>query len=378
MKFLLIYSKVFDLESKNILSQIGGVQRYLYELGKIIKKNFNTEVCIVQLGVEEKIYKFEGLEILQFKQQSMKELIKKLIKNNKLGENDIIIWGSDTLSIRTKYKSIAIQHGIACDFFSRESSLQRVCYKSPLLASCYKFLQLIRSYMVFENAEFKVCVDYNYLNWYRTINIYRNNMHKISVIPNFSYIPKIEKTSDTDKLVISFARRFHHKRGAKLLCNVAEELLAINQNIEFWFSGEGEELQFILNLQSKYPTQVKLTKFSQDETFKYHQLVDIAVIPTIASEGTSLSLLEAMASYCAVVCTNIGGMTNIVLDEFNGLIVNPDHHQLKAALLKLISDVELRKKLANNARLTVEQSFNINIWERKWVDFINMVLNTYE
>lgn len=378
MRFILFYSKIFNLNDENILSKIGGVQRYMFELGKVLKKNFEAEVILVQLGGEEKYIEFENLKIYQFKDQPINALIKYFKKNNFVTKADVFIWGSDTLSVKTEFKSIAIQHGVACDYFSTESLLQKQSYKIPIIALGYKILQLIKSYKVFENSEYKVCVDYNYLNWYRTFNIYRNNMNKIHVIPNFSQIPTLNIHENKEKIVISFARRFHHKRGAKLLCEVADDLLKTYNFIEFWFAGEGEEFSYVDDLMKKYPLNVKITKFSQNETFTYHKKVDIAVVPTIASEGTSLSLLEAMASGCAVVCTNIGGMTNIVLDEFNGLIVNPDYISLKTALVRVIENYDYRVYLGSNARLTVEKSFSLDIWERKWVDFIQKVLANHD
>ncbi|SSP00520.1 glycosyl transferase [Acinetobacter baumannii] len=379
MKFILIYSKIFNLkDDKDILSQIGGVQRYMYELAKLLKNNFNNEVILIQFGNEELYLQYEGLKIYQYNYKNTKELIENLRAYKFISMEDIIIWGSDTLSIKTEFKSISIQHGIACDYFSRESKLQKFCYKIPLLALGYKFLQLLKSYKVFENTQYRVCVDYNYLNWYRTLNIYRNNMDNIHVIPNFTKIPEFKKRIENEKIIISFARRFHHKRGAKLLCEVADNLLTNFSSLEFWFAGEGEELNYVENLKQKYPMNVKITKFSQNSTFDYHQKVDIAVIPTIASEGTSLSLLEAMASNCAVVCTNIGGMTNIILDEFNGLLVNPEYEDLKQALTKLINSYELRNKLSNNAYHTVRDSFSLKIWEKKWLALIHKVIENHD
>lgn len=378
MKFILIYSKIFNLKDNDILSQIGGVQRYMYELGKLLKNNFNEKVVLIQFGDEDKFLNYDNLEIHQYKIKNVKQLIDSLRVNNFIDKDDIIIWGSDTLSIKTEYRSISIQHGIACDYFSRENKLQKFCYRIPLLALGYKVLQLFKSYSVFENTKYRVCVDYNYLNWYRTINIYRHNMSNIHVIPNFTKIPAFKEKERKEKLIISFARRFHHRRGAKLLCEVADDLLKDFTSLEFWFAGEGEEMNYVENLKEKYPLNVKFTKFSQNLTFDYHQKVDIAVVPTIASEGTSLSLLEAMACNCTVICTNIGGMTNIILDEFNGLLVNPEYEDLKQALTKVINSYELRNKLGNNAYLTAKESFSLELWEKKWLALIHKVIISHD
>ncbi|KXZ75362.1 Glycosyltransferase Gtf1 [Acinetobacter venetianus] len=203
-------------------------------------------------------------------------------------------------------------------------------------------------------------------------------MSNIHVIPNFTKIPEFKEKERKEKLIISFARRFHHRRGAKLLCEVADDLLKDFTSLEFWFAGEGEEMNYVENLKEKYPLNVKFTKFSQNLTFDYHQKVDIAVVPTIASEGTSLSLLEAMACNCTVICTNIGGMTNIILDEFNGLLVNPEYEDLKQALTKVINSYELRNKLGHNAYLTAKEGFSLELWEKKWLALIHKVISSHD
>ena len=98
--------------------------------------------------------------------------------------------------------------------------------------------------------------------------------------------------------------------------------------------------------------------------------MDIAVVPTLASEGTSLSLLEAMSAQCAVVCTNVGGMTNIVIDGYNGTMVNPDSGSLYEAIDALIVDADLRKKLADTAYKTAKEGFSFERWEASWIKVI--------
>ena len=104
---------------------------------------------------------------------------------------------------------------------------------------------------------------------------------------------------------------------------------------------------------------------------KIHADKHVALVPTLGSEGTSLSLLEAMASQCAVVCTNVGGMTNIVIDGHNGIMINPDEDELYTAVLKLIKNRELRKIMSDRAYSTVKEGFSIERWEARWRTILN-------
>lgn len=107
-----------------------------------------------------------------------------------------------------------------------------------------------------------------------------------------------------------------------------------------------------------------------NESIKVHSNFDIAVVPSIASEGTSLSLIEAMASGCAVISTDIGGLTNIIIDGHNGLIVKPNGDELYLALERLVCCNNLRKRLSQCGYQTVKDSFSINNWSQKWMDVI--------
>ena len=106
-------------------------------------------------------------------------------------------------------------------------------------------------------------------------------------------------------------------------------------------------------------------------TYDFHNKIDISVVPTLGSEGTSLSLLEAMASSCAVICTPVGGMSNIVINEFNGIIVNYKSSEIAIAIKKLVNNRNYLNKLGENALKTVEASFSKHKWDSKWINVVN-------
>ncbi|MGB9679516.1 MAG: glycosyltransferase [Thermoanaerobacteraceae bacterium] len=73
-------------------------------------------------------------------------------------------------------------------------------------------------------------------------------------------------------------------------------------------------------------------------------------------EACPLPPLEAMASECAVVTTNNGGVTEYAKDGYNCLMVNPgDFYGLAEKIIQLIKDKDLRKKLVKNGLETVKK-----------------------
>lgn len=379
-RFFIFYDHIFSHYDHSFQAEIGGVQRYLHELSLIIK-SLGFETHVIQFGDRRIQSEFEGINVLQLKIKGTKKFKKAfeyvVDEFNFNSENDVVIWGADTISVKLEdgIKSVSIQHGIACDMVDLNTPLRKAI-KTLKLIPVYKNLQRKKALSSFDNSSYRVCVDYNFINWYRTFqNINGDELKNIYIIPNFSNIPQLLDNHEPSiekagKLRISFARRFVHKRGVSLMIEVTKMLLSKYENLEIIFAGNGPMLSNIKELKSEFEDEVVITSFNPSDTFKFHSTVDIAVIPTIGSEGTSLSLLEAMASNTAVVCTNIGGMSNIVIDEFNGLICNPNSIELYKCISKLIDSTEFRTKVSNAARITVEEGFSYDIWKSKWEHLI--------
>jgi glycosyltransferase involved in cell wall biosynthesis len=80
--------------------------------------------------------------------------------------------------------------------------------------------------------------------------------------------------------------------------------------------------------------------------------LDVLVNASVA-EPFGLSVLEAQATGVAVVGTAAGGIPDFVFDGDNGLLVPPrDVDALAKALERLVTDAELRARLAARGRAT--------------------------
>ena len=148
-----------------------------------------------------------------------------------------------------------------------------------------------------------------------------------------------------------------------------ERILSEKDNVRVTFAGTGPDEEW-LKCKFENNPNVSFTQYSSEDSLEFHSKFDIAVVPTTGSEGTSLSLLEAMSAHCAVVCTNVGGMTNIVIDGYNGLMVIPEEKELYRAIKRVIEDGQLRHTLANRGYETVVNSFSVSIWESKWTELL--------
>ena len=96
-------------------------------------------------------------------------------------------------------------------------------------------------------------------------------------------------------------------------------------------------------------------------------LVDahVLVLPSHA-EGLPMSVLEAFAAGVPVISTPVGGLSEVVVHEFNGLLVRPgDIDALVDAVVRLITDEPLRSRLAAGARDTWRDKHSIEHFSRR-------------
>jgi glycosyltransferase involved in cell wall biosynthesis len=78
-------------------------------------------------------------------------------------------------------------------------------------------------------------------------------------------------------------------------------------------------------------------------------------------EGMSNALLEAMACGLPCVATRISGSEDIIQDGINGLLVeSEDYHNLAKAILTLLRDPELARKIGSAARSRIEQHYSLD------------------
>lgn len=367
-KVIIEYVRYYDMDGKN--KTIGGIQTYIMNLAQLFTKN-NYEVIIIQpsnkeFEIEENGYKVKGIKCDTKKFSNISRTLVRTAEENYDCNNDILIFGSSVLVRKTKFKkSINIQHGIYWDvpFIKNFRNLPDVITIALRGFKAKKELEAV------SNSSKTVCVDYNYINWYRCQTMRRNS--ELIAIPNFvSTVEKYCRHERKSDISIIFARRFEEIRGSRLIIDVFKNILEKYENVNITIAGSGKDEVLLRESFKTYSNKVNFIKYASEESIELHSRYDIAVVPSIGSEGTSLSLLEAMWAGCAVVCTNVGGMTNIILDQYNGIMVQPNAMQVCKAIENLIDDPSKRKYLSKNAKETVKVAFSKDIWDKKWIEVI--------
>jgi glycosyltransferase involved in cell wall biosynthesis len=103
-------------------------------------------------------------------------------------------------------------------------------------------------------------------------------------------------------------------------------------------------------------------RLDRDAMAQAYRKADIAINPSLA-DNMPVSVLEALASGVPVVSTNVGGVPFVVNDQQTALLVPPKSPEAMAeAILRLMEDSALSKKLADNGLLEAQKY----TWQRVW------------
>lgn len=174
-------------------------------------------------------------------------------------------------------------------------------------------------------------------------------------IRNKYYIPD-------DAFVYGFVGRITGDKGINELLYATKNILNIYSNIYVLLIGgidKEESVDSNLYDWSKSNSHV-IYCGSTNEVQRYMAAMDCYVMPSYR-EGFGLTVVEAGAMGIPVICTNIPGPTDAIINEENGLIIEKkDEEGLKNAILRLYTNSELCKELGQAGYKSVKENYEQN------------------
>ena len=91
---------------------------------------------------------------------------------------------------------------------------------------------------------------------------------------------------------------------------------------------------------------------------RYFPAFDLHILPSIKNEATSQVVPQAMLCGVANIVSNAGGLTEVIKDGCNGLVVVADDvSALRIAIRQLLFDTALRERLAKAGHKDALQRF---------------------
>ena len=181
----------------------------------------------------------------------------------------------------------------------------------------------------------------------------------------------LRRSLPDDQFLLLFVGRLVEKKGCDdLLRALALLPPALGQRTTLWIVGDGDQKTIL----EKTATDLGIDRqmrfwgaVSNQNLPDFYAAADLFIAPSIEArsgdtEGQGVVILEAFAARAGVLATRIGGISSMVRDQATGLLVEPGNPRaLAAAIDQLLNDLELRKRLADNAFAEVTARYS---WAR--------------
>ncbi len=182
-----------------------------------------------------------------------------------------------------------------------------------------------------------------------------------------------EKLGITNERVIVSLSRLTPKNGLDLLIRAMPEIIKEKKDVVLVLVGSGEQENELKKLAQKLRISDKIIftgGVPHSETPKYLRMADVAIRPSL-DEGFGIFFIEAMACGVPTIGTAVGGITDIIIDEDNGLLIDPKVSEISKSIIRVLNDRNLSKKLARNGIKTVKEKYD-------WDKVLKRVEKVYE
>jgi len=191
----------------------------------------------------------------------------------------------------------------------------------------------------------------------------------IEVIPNGIDRPKYEALSDIPatrlrlgldpaRKYIACVARFHPVKDHRTLLEAFATVARTRPDTDLLLVGDGALRPDLERLTSQYGLCNRVHFLGvRDDVADILRVVDVFTLTSV-SEAASITLLEAMAAARPVVVTAVGGNPEIVRDGVDGLLApRGDAHAISAALLRVLGDDDLARRLGSSGARRVAETY---------------------
>ncbi len=180
--------------------------------------------------------------------------------------------------------------------------------------------------------------------------------------PEGPILPEIERGAPAGPRII-MGGRFEKEKGFDIALAAVASLELVDSAPIVFLIGSGRERDRLREAAAPLARKGRfhlLPPVPHERLPEVYRGASIYLMPTIRQEGSALSIVEAMACGCAIVASRIGGLTTVLEDGVDALLVPPGRADaIRTAIARLCADPELRARLGSCARRKAVERFDI-------------------
>ena len=178
-----------------------------------------------------------------------------------------------------------------------------------------------------------------------------------------------------DDLVIGYVANFASGKGHVQLINAFDEVKRQIPNAKLILAGRGK-LKEVEDTVGRLGLGRRIVFAGwQDDVSLVYNAMDSFVQPSL-SEAFSQVLIEAMGCGLPVIATKVGGAAEVIENDVNGILIEPDDPQAIAReVIRLAGDEKLRSVIADRGMTSVRERFSAETMVerhlelyKKWMD----------
>jgi len=185
---------------------------------------------------------------------------------------------------------------------------------------------------------------------------------QLHVIYNGIHIPDVMNSNTRpvwrgELPIVSFFGGLEFFKGVHVLIKSLEYVENPCELVLFG-NGDSKYIKYLKRLSSHSKWKVHFLGFEKDALSLY-QWVDIVTLMSIEHESFGMTLLEGMMWSKPTICSDFGGMKEIVDNGNSGFIVKSNNtKELAISIDRLLVDKKLRETMGSNGRKKLEKEFN--------------------
>jgi len=212
---------------------------------------------------------------------------------------------------------------------------------------------------------------------------------QIEYIPNGVILPQNRKVNYGQMKRVMTTSRLSKEKGIDILLRAWANVMRQERGPKLIILGTGPLERELKSLSESLGVMESVTFLGMVENVMEHvKQADLFVLPS-RTEGLSNALLEAMSYGLPCIATKVGGNIELMGEDGdkiieygnfvvanNGLLVNPDDVEgLSRAMLYLIRNGMKREELGNQARLSIQENYSIDLIADKYIGLYKRMLN---
>ncbi len=308
-------------------SEMGGAQRYIFEIARLLDRNKYEAVVAAGEGDGELFRKLQNIGVESRQLEQMKRApwpwqitgaiweIRHLLKKE---QPDILFLCSTTAGLLGSLASKTYQLKTIYRVGGWAFRDPRLFWKNWLILLAEKLTSSFKD-LIIVNSEIdrKLALKYKIVPEKKLVKIYNgidvNSLNFLSrgearVKLNFSQNPK-------DKIVGTVAN-FYKTKGLEYFIEAAAQLSKTNLYSKFIVIGEGRLKPKLEKLIKKYGLENKVVLAGRiPDAYQYLKAFDVFVLPSL-KEGFPWIILEAIAAQVPIVATKVGALPEVLDKEF--------------------------------------------------------------